>query len=854
MTSIRALLFVLASTALIGASAGACANSGPQPVLESTFDPAPDDAGVAAPDVSLPPPGSQDDSGPGFEPDSGPAPNKCLGETTCAKSGANCGPLGDGCGGVIDCGTCSAGSCGGGGTPSVCGMPPCTAVTCGKLGFTCGPAGDGCGGQLNCGACTGADLCGGGGQPGVCGHGQICTPKTCGQLGYDCGPAGDGCGGQLNCGTCISPQACGGGGTPSVCGAPVCTPKTCAGIGPKACGPIADGCGGLLHCPGCSEPETCGGQTLSTCGVPPTCTGLCLQQTSCPTVIVTTSISGKVYAPNGTDPLPNVLVYIPNAPVAAFKPGVSCDNCAADVSGSPLITTTTGPDGKFILKNAPVGANIPLVIQTGRWRRQVTVANVAKCVDNPQAASLTRLPKNKTEGDIPHMAFATGALDSLECVLRKIGVDDTEFTAASGAGRIHIYTGAGSAGANAGTSTTDESKLWGTNATLNKYDMVLFPCQGGRFDMTPAAQANMIAYANAGGRVFATHYSYVWLYDDAPFSSTANWAVDGVGPADQVGTIDTSFPKGATLAQWLVNVGASTTYGQIPVTSLRQDFNGVVAPSQAWISISSPSAVMHYTFNTPVGAAAASQCGRVLFDDFHVEESAGGLVAFPAECTAGAMTAQEKLLEFMLFDLGSCVTPDVPKCTKTTCAAQGIKCGPAADGCGGVLDCGPCPTGQTCGGGGIPSTCGAPSCSPRTCLQQNIHCGPAGDGCGKSLDCGACTLPDTCGGGGTPGVCGRGTCTATTCAAQNIHCGPAGDGCGNALDCGPCPAGQTCGGGGKPGVCGTECSPLTCAGLGFNCGIAGDGCGGQLNCGTCVLPQTCGGGGQANVCGGSSPK
>src|ERR1035441_6752436 len=54
------------------------------------------------------------------------------------------------------------------------------------------------------------------------------------------------------------------------------------------------------------------------------CVGLqCLQTQNCP-ANSPTSISGVVYAPNGTDPLPNVTVYIPNAPVAAFTPGVSC--------------------------------------------------------------------------------------------------------------------------------------------------------------------------------------------------------------------------------------------------------------------------------------------------------------------------------------------------------------------------------------------------------------------------------------------------------------------------------------------------------------------------------------------------
>ena len=130
------------------------------------------------------------------------------------------------------------------------------------------------------------------------------------------------------------------------------------------------------------------------------CTGLCLQQITCPAG-GTTSISGKVYAPNGTDVLPGVLVYIPNAAVQPFASGAQCLIAGQPASGSPLISTVTAADGTFTLTNAPVGSNIPLVIQAGKWRRQFVIPTVSSCSNTAlpaTGASQIRFPKDEGGG------------------------------------------------------------------------------------------------------------------------------------------------------------------------------------------------------------------------------------------------------------------------------------------------------------------------------------------------------------------------------------------------------------------------------------------------------------------------
>jgi hypothetical protein len=393
------------------------------------------------------------------------------------------------------------------------------------------------------------------------------------------------------------------------------------------------------------------------------CTNLCLQQVSCPAG-GTTSISGTVYAPNGTDPLPNVLVFVPNATPAPFTDGVSCPVAGAPPSGSPLVGTTTAIDGTFTLTNVPVGTNIPLVIQSGSWRRQLVVPSVAACANTAFSA---QMPTNQTQGDIPKIAIATGNADQVECVLRKIGVADTEFTDPGGTGRINVYVGEDEGGAQIDTATPSEGVLMGTPATTNSYDVIMLPCQGtpSKQGKTQAELQDFANFANAGGRVYSSHYSWDYMVGNPYLPDVANWDVEQNPPPDGYATVNISFAQGETLAQWLQLVGATTTEGQMAISTLRHDLDGVIPPTQSWLTLNDPAdgnPVMQFVFDTPV--AAANQCGRVLFNEYHVENppNAPQGLKFPCECQAcdtngnpigpvPAMTAQEKLLEYMLFEL-----------------------------------------------------------------------------------------------------------------------------------------------------------------------------------------------------------
>ena len=423
----------------------------------------------------------------------------------------------------------------------------------------------------------------------------------------------------------------------------------------------------------------------------------------------TTTISGVVYDPAGKDPLYDIAVYVPASPLQPLPRGVptgsdAC-NCGALFKSGAVVSTTTGVDGSFKLTNVPVASSVPLVIQVGKWRRQFNIA-VTACQDNPQTGTKLSLPGTVAAGDtndsLPDIAVSTGGADTLECLMTRIGLPASEYVAgAGGSGHIHVFSGGNTGGGGGGGGVgrpenppmpgapASDQSLWDSQAHLMPYDIVLLSCEGGEtYNANPPA---LEGYLNAGGRAFGSHFHYAWFSGPigsgqgytAPAdwgSNLATWAAGSNGNGNQsngkiVQTLNGStqpFAKGVALFQWLGLNGALGVLGapamELPMRPPR--FNAVVGPgnkpSQPWVNDDQSANTMYFSFDAPVNAPAGpdggapAYCGRAVFSDLHVggETMPQDNPPPPGGCTSGNLSPQEKALEFMLFDLSSCVIPD----------------------------------------------------------------------------------------------------------------------------------------------------------------------------------------------------
>lgn len=167
--------------------------------------------------------------------------------------------------------------------------------------------------------------------------------------------------------------------------------------------------------------------------------------------------------------------------------------------------------------------------------------------------------------------------------------------------------------------------------------------------------------------MLASHWHHIWFSGGpAPVPDVGTWN-DRTEPDDPAtGMVDTSFPKGEALAEWLVNVQASTTRGELQINAPRDNVQAVNPEyARQWISTENtnanpPETVQYLSFDAPLTVPEEEKCGRAVFTALHV--SSTGLdqpsAPFPTGCAQTDLSPEEKAVAFMLFDLSACIQDD----------------------------------------------------------------------------------------------------------------------------------------------------------------------------------------------------
>ena len=133
---------------------------------------------------------------------------------------------------------------------------------------------------------------------------------------------------------------------------------------------------------------------------------------------------------------------------------------------------------------------------------------------------------------------------------------------------MQLYQGTGGSALPGDTATA--AALW-ASPTLATYDLIVNACEcsEAQVEKPQSSIDNLVAYANAGGRLFNTHYHYSWIDPSRSHpnggASNPRWQFDGPRSSAKphgaespiVGDVDTTFPKGNAFASWLLGVGAS---------------------------------------------------------------------------------------------------------------------------------------------------------------------------------------------------------------------------------------------------------------------------------------------------------
>jgi hypothetical protein len=404
---------------------------------------------------------------------------------------------------------------------------------------------------------------------------------------------------------------------------------------------------------------------------------------ACPTTGA--EISGVVLAPNGEDPIPGAVVYLTQTAPTPQAEGVSCDRC--DLPPGVLAYSTSDTRGRWaFVRGVNASGSFFLVVQKGRFRKVVPF-NVTACAPAMVPSAMTKLPGSRAEGEIPRILVASGTTqaqidrsntedwtyDDISRVLRRIGI--TEFDRSDPCRQATTSTNVTT------TAVCPFGSILADNTRLRRYNVIVAPCGALGFnrswqvlDNAPnrVIATNVRDWLRLGGRLYTSDTAYGLLARSAPslvtfaggttLSMSRDPANIGAGGSPATPASYTGRVNDDGLRSWLSDRGSLAMDGSIALT-------GFISP---WVAIDSVPMTTRVAVDAVVdwfppstgermsaGRRALTVsadytegggCGRVVFSSYEVHDRTASAMA--------PLSPQERVLEYMLFELGGClVTP-----------------------------------------------------------------------------------------------------------------------------------------------------------------------------------------------------
>lgn len=352
------------------------------------------------------------------------------------------------------------------------------------------------------------------------------------------------------------------------------------------------------------------------------------------------TVSGVVYAPNGTDPLSQALVYVAGAAASA----------AGDPPGVPhQAYDYTEPDGSFELTNVPTGSQ-SIVMQKGAFSKTVSYTVVAGA--NVMPAADTTLPAS----DGSSMLVVTGDYDYIENVLAKLGLGDVD----SGGSLVIGTESFDLVDGNSSLADADYDNFdtfFATPANFDNYRTIFLNC-GNHYEESfladTAAVAKLKSWVAAGGRLYCTDWSYDFCEQLWPerISFYGGIGADGLtatpGTPDfaQLGASMDTVPctiNDAFMLSWMDGVGATNTDDTFDVIEWLPAWVPMIEVAgdvKVWATGSVTYGFPAVSNDLPVTVSFADGTGVVMFSSYHTEDF--GTVE---------LTAQDRVLQYLIFEI-----------------------------------------------------------------------------------------------------------------------------------------------------------------------------------------------------------